>query len=386
LTRNDRGRGRNLAKAVLAALSVTGISLLLPGATPSYAARVDADCTGTAADSTRIQSAIDSSSDGDEIVVSGTCMITSTIRVPDNRTLRGDSRGGTVLRQADHANLAAVVATQAWAEDGADYGSTSVQISNLTIDGNRVANTGTVGLVLRAWNSRVYNVEIDDAPGDGIRATSLGHDGTELADGRSLVNSIVSDVFLQDNGGNGIRVEDPGNAVTDWVVERSWISSSGHSGASLDNAAGWQLLNLHIYGSQENAIDAHRCYNTAVHDAYIEDFGWQATAGATYYGIHCTVQGDSIGSTIIGNKVNQMFGLPAAGAFVYIGLEGNYGTGRVAVTGNTVVGANTSRETGLLYAKGNATALTVTSTGNLVDRIPSAKARPAAGATVSAGL
>ncbi|UWZ49888.1 right-handed parallel beta-helix repeat-containing protein [Dactylosporangium matsuzakiense] len=308
-------------------------------------------------------------------------MISSTIRLLDDRTYRGHSRGGTVLKQAAGANLDAMLATQSWV-DNVTYTSTNIRIEQLTLDGNRSANTGTVPLVLRTWNSRVYDVEIREAPGDGIRVTSLSRNGTHLSG--TQVNSIIADVFVHDNGGHGIHVVDPDNTTTDWILERAWIAGSDGSGVDLDNAAGWQIRDLHIYGADQHAINARRCFNTGIHDNYIEDFGSQGTSGTTYFGIRCTVQGD-VGSTISGNKINQMFTLPAAGSFVSIGLDGvNYGTGRVTVTGNTVIGKNTTRETGLSYAKGGGTALVVVSTGNLVDRVGTARAS-GTGVTVTAG-
>ena len=221
-----------------------------------------------------------------------------------------------------------------------------------------------------------------DAPSDGIRITSLSSNGTHLSN-TTQVNSIIADVFVHDSGASGINIVDPDNTVTDWVIERAWIASSGQHGIDLDNAAGWQIRNNHIYGVQLNAINAHRCFNTGIHDNYIENFGSQATSTSTYYGIRCTVQGD-VANTIAGNMVNQMFGLPATGSFVYIGLDGvNYGTGRVTVTGNGIVGRSTNPEIGLKYAKGGGTALNVVSTGNLVDRLITQVSN--SGATVTAG-
>jgi hypothetical protein len=361
--------------------AVAGV-VLLPDATPSSAAQVDARCADTGTDAATIQSAINASSPGDEIVIDGPCLITSTLRLLNDRTYRGDSRAGTILTQADGANLAAMMATQSWV-DNVTYTSSGIRIEKLTLDGNRAANTGTVPLMLRAWNSRVYDVEIAGAPGDGIRATSVSQNGTRLVN-TTQVNSIIADVFIRDSGGHGIHVVDPDNAVTDWIVERAWIADSDGSGIDLDNSAGWQIRNLHLYGSDQHAINARRCFNTGIHDNYVENFGTEGTGGTTYFGIRCTVQG-GVGNTIVGNKVNQMFGLPAAGSFVSIGLDGvNYGAGRVTVAANTVIGQGSTREIGLNYSKANGPSLSVVSTGNLVDLVGTAR-RLGTGVTVTAG-
>jgi hypothetical protein len=191
-------------------------------------------------------------------------------------------------------------------------------------------------------------------------------------------------LFIHDSGGAGFRVVDPDNNITDGVLERSWIASSGTNGVSLDNAAGWQLRNLHIYGVARHAIDARRCFGTGINDNYIEDFGHQGTVGFIYYGIHCTVQGN-VSNVISGNKVNQLHAIPAQGSFISIGLDGNYAVGAASVTSNAIHGTGNVRETGLAYNKGGATAMTVVSTGNQVNRVGTARL-VGAGVTVTAGL
>ncbi|WP_051367600.1 hypothetical protein [Hamadaea tsunoensis] len=367
-------------RASLAALLVLGVAGALVADVPAYANRVNATCANTTADAATIQSAITSSAAGDEIVIKGPCLLNATVKLLDDRTYRGDGTA-TTLKQANGANLAAMLASESWV-DNDTWVSAGVRVERLTLDGNRANNTGTVPLMLRTWDSRVYDVRVFNAPSDGIRVSSLSKNGTHLTN--TMVNSIISDVYIEGTGGAGVRVVDPDNYVTDWVLERSWISGVGTSGVDLDNSAGWQVRDLHIYGVPVHAINANRCYNTGIHDNYIEDYGAQGTAGSTYFGIRCVLQGD-VPSTIAGNKVNQLGTLPSTGNFVGIGLDGvNYSTGYASVTGNAVVGTSTTRETGLAYAKGSGTALVVTSTGNLVARVGTARS-VGTGVTVTAG-
>ena len=372
---------RSLA-AGAALLALTTAAVLAGDIPAAHAARVNATCANTTADAATIQTAINSSAVGDEVVVKGPCLLNATVKLLDDRTYRGDG-SGTLIKQANGANLAAMLASDTWV-DNQTWVSSNVRVERLTLDGNRANNTGTTPLVLRTWDSRVYDVRVYNAPGDGIRLTTLSASGVHLTN--TAVNSIISDVQIDNVGGAGIRGVDPDNYLTDWVLERSWISNTGGSAVDLDNSAGWQIRDLHIYNVAKHAISAQRCYNTGIHDNYIEDFGAQGTSGTTYFGIRCTVQ-DRAPSTIAGNKINQLATFPAAGAFVSIGLDGvnGAGNGYVSVTGNAIIGTGSSRETGLSYAKGTGTSLTVASTGNLVTGVATTRS-VGTGVTVTAGL
>ncbi|MER6513833.1 right-handed parallel beta-helix repeat-containing protein [Nonomuraea sp. NPDC001636] len=299
-----------------------------------------------------------------------------------------------MLKQADGASLPAVLASKGWLED-TEFSGESVRVERLTIDGNRDHNTGTVGLLLRSWNTRVYDVDIYGTPSDGIRISNPSRNGTTLRN--TMVNSVISDVYIEGAAEAGIRVVDPGNSVTDWTLQRSWIGFSGTSAIQTDNAAGWTMSGLHLYATPKNAIDAHRCFGTSIQDNYIEDFGAESTAGQTYYGIRCDLQGEAA-TTITGNRVHKFLPPPNALAelrkarqsgaapperkiaatgplpdgvdFVYLALDAvNYGAGHAAITGNTVVGHGTKRETGILLAKGEGESMSIASSGNLLDGV-----------------
>lgn len=365
-----------------ALLVLTAAAVLAGDVLPAQAARVNATCANTTSDAATIQTAINSSAPGDEIVIKGPCLINATIKLADDRTYRGDG-AGTLLKQANGANLKAMLASQEWADNNTWVGS-GVRVERLTLDGNSAANTGTSPLVLQTWDSRVYDIRIYNAPADGILLTTVTANGTQIAN--TAVNNILSDIYIENVKGAGIHGYDPANLLTDTVIERSWIAGTGGSAVATDNAAGWQIRDLHLYEVAKNGIDASRCYNTGIHDNYIEDFGSQGTSGTTYYGIRCTVQ-DKAPSSISGNTINQFGAFPATGTFVYIGLDGvnGGGSGFVSVTGNGILGRATSRETGLNYQKGSGTALTVASTGNIVSSVGTSRT-VGTGVTVSAGV
>jgi hypothetical protein len=373
---------------VLVVLLASGY-LLVGHAPAAHASRLGATCHNITADAAIIQATINASAPGDQIVIKGPCLISATIKLADNRTYRGDSRTGTVLKQADGANLPAMLASSSWVNN-ATFVSIGEQIQDLTLNGNKDNNTAgaTVPLMLRTWDSRVYNLEIQNAPSDGIRITSLSQNGTPL--GNHAVNNVFSDLFITGSGGAGFHIVDPGNSVTDGVLERSWIAASGTSAVDSENAAGWQFRNLHIYGVTNNAIDARRCFGTGINDNYIEDFGRQGAPGVTYYGIRCTLQSD-VTNVIAGNKVNQFKGAPADGSFVFIGLSGKKiglsgmkSAAEASVTGNAIHGTGNLRETGLAYSLGDADSVTVASTGNQVGSVGTIRS-VSPGVTVTAG-
>src|SRR5215468_9810192 len=85
----------------------------------SLAARViNVQCAGNAAaDTNQLTNLVASSKDGDLIRIHGACEVNQTIVLLGNRTYEVNSRTGSVIRQADNANLPAVVASDSWAND-----------------------------------------------------------------------------------------------------------------------------------------------------------------------------------------------------------------------------------------------------------------------------
>jgi hypothetical protein len=400
LDKTDKGtdlafqlRIRPVAGVIALALAAAGIAVAMP-VLPASASRVDATCDNTAGDAKTMQAAIDSSKEGDEVVFKGPCLINATISLLDRRTYRGDGKEGTMIKQADGANLPAMLASESWVADK-ELSSDTVRIERIMLDGNRDNNTGTVGLMLRSWNARVYDVDIFGAPSDGIRISNPSKNGTLLQN--SMVNSIISDVDIESSGGAGLRVVDPGNSVTDWTFQRSWVGFNDGSAIQTDNAAGWTFSELHLYGTPKHAIDAHRCFGTSITNNYIEDFGTEATANETYYGIRCDLQGDA-NTTIANNRIHRFLpppdelakygkarkygvappvrtrtltGTPPADVnYVYLALDAvNYGTGHATVTGNSILGHGAMRETGMLFKKGEGDGMSIVSSGNLIDEI-----------------
>ena len=334
---------------------------------PASAARVTATCTNASTDASKIQAAINGSAVGDEIVIDGPCLINSPITLLGNRSYRGDSRA-TVLTEANGANLQGVFVSDSWVGNWPTTGE-PVVISDLTIDAAKSSNpTGGDGMIIRSWATTIENVNILNSRGNGIRITNLSKNGTALT--TTQVNGTVRNVFVTGSGQNGIYVEDSGNAVTDWNLTDNWVASSGQSAIRTQNTAGWTIERNHVYGDGAAGISADRLFASSISDNYIEDF---ATSG-----IQVTVQGDA--SSIISD--NRIFQFSGHGT-TFLNVTGvNYGTGQLAVTGNTIRGNGTG--TGLNYQRGS-NQLTVTSTGNQATGVTTAR-NVGGGVALTAGV
>jgi len=110
----------------------------------------------------------------------------------------------------------------------------------------------------------------------------------------------------------------------------------------LENAAGWQVRNNHLYGVGLHGVYANRVFGSSVADNYIEDFGSRAdmlVPVSSFYGIYASVQSGA-SSIISGNKVLQLHGRPAGPcSFSFIHVKLNGGTGVINVVNNAIRGA-----------------------------------------------
>lgn len=365
-------------------LCLLGVVAVLLNAGASRAKEVRVECRNDAGDAALINAAIGGSAPGDEVVFVGRALIGQTIKLLGERSYRGESRAGTVLKQADGANLIAVLASDSFVDNSKTTG-LPLSISHLTVEGNSRGNTAkTTGIMLRSWLSTVEDVQVRGAGGDGIRLSSVSADGTRLSN--TQVNGRISNCFISDSGRYGIFVEDPGNSCTDWMLTDNWIANSGLDGIHLENSAGWYIDRNHVYGAPRHAIYADRAFATSISNNYIEGFG-ETRAPGTYYGIGVTLQGN-VGSTIVGNRVFNFGGQSSKEAtYAYIGVERvNYGAGLLNVSGNTVRGENGAKSIGLSYERGDraGTSLAVTSSGNSVQNVATPRL-VGPGVTLSAG-
>jgi hypothetical protein len=343
--------------------------LLLITSAAAFAAQVNVTCTNTVPDAVKLNTTIENSHSGDRIQIHRTCLLNATVVLLGDRTYEGDSRTGTVLRQASGSNLPALLASDSWNDDWS-YTGDPICIAQLALDGSSSANSSTNALVIRSWLTVIEDLQVENAPADGIQVTSLSKSGVGLQS--SQVNGHISNVFVTNSGSVGIHVVDPDNRVTDWSLLDSWVANSRQSAIYMDNAAGWTVRGNHVYGIQQHAIFANSCWATSIDGNYIEDFGGSGGSN-TWYGIACTVGGGAA-SVISGNTVFMFIKEPPSGDFVFVGVpQVNYETGVINVVGNTILGANGRRDTGLSYLLNGGVGLEVLSSNNNVRDVHTAR-------------
>ncbi len=346
-------------------VSILGLAVLLLTSRSAWGSELHVHCEDKGEDAPRLNEAIRASRPGDRVQIHGTCLLRETVILRGNRAYEGDSRTGTILRQAAHANLPALLASDVWSTDRS-YTGQPIRLEHLTIDGNKGENSSANGLVVRSWQTVLEDLLVENTPGDGIQVTDLSRNGVALK--TTQVNGRISNVFVTGSGGDGIHVVDTGNSVTDWNLLDSWVAYSGKSAINLENAAGWTVRGNHVYGVQQNALYANRCFATAIDQNYIEDFGG-AGGSETWFGIACTVQGGAA-SVISGNRVFMFAPEVSSARFVYIGVPAvNYGTGQISVTGNVIRGAGGATDVGLDYQVGGGEGLNLSSSGNNVQAV-----------------
>lgn len=331
-------------------------------AAPSHPRAVTANCTDSTSDAASLQQAINSSSRGAVVDIKGICLLTRGIVFLSDRTYSGYNTTGTILKQ--DGDMSYVLASQAYADNFSSVGN-PVTIRNLTIDCS--GSGSTAGIVVLNWQADVQEVDVNDCGGSGIVDTNTNADGGAITN--TSVNSRFNNNFINHSGQYGFYVHDSGNSVTDGFLENNLIAYSGLDAIHLDNAAGWDISGNHLYGDTQDGIYAYRLYGTTISNNYIEDFGNKQGSG-TWYGIIGTIQGGA-GSTIFNNKIFNDHGESAGAKYIYLCIAGtNYGTGYLSVTGNVIVGDQSS-DIGLSF-DGGSNKLIVASSGNLVAHVGTA--------------
>src|SRR5580658_11146490 len=171
--------------------------LLFITSAAAFAAPVNVTCANTTADAVKLNTAIENSHSGDRIQIHRTCLLNATVVLLGDRSYEGDSRTGTVLRQASGSNLPALLASDSWNGDWT-YAGDPIRIAQLTLDGNSSANSATNALVIRSWLTVIEDIQVENSPADGIQITSVSKNGVGLQG--SQVNGHISNVFVTNSG------------------------------------------------------------------------------------------------------------------------------------------------------------------------------------------
>jgi hypothetical protein len=237
------------------------------------ASAADSTAQGTAAlvsyncdsqPSSGLQAAENSLATGGTLIVSGSCKTGLTLQA--ETTLAGNN-AGTVLHGAVTYNSPLPVTIR------------DIQVS-----------CGTAPACLNIENGWRVNIENVVTYGG---ATGIELSAPTCGKGSGCnVNDYLAHNFINNMSGYGIWVNDPANTITDGFITDSWIAG-GTDSIHLGNAAGWQVVDNHVYGESGHAIYADRLYGSQVTGTYAEQGGLDLIA-----------QSDSQPSEIDGNRLN----------------------------------------------------------------------------------
>lgn len=329
---------------------------------------------GTTDDTAAIQTAINASSQGSRVYFPpGTYIVSDTINMKKSRYYFGADRELSTIKQANGANLDAVMASEGWLSSSATTSDNPIHISHLGINGNKANQTGGSGhglAVITFW-CQIEHLEIINTRGNGLHLTSARRDGVEISG--TSVEAHIEHIDVRFADGYGIRVFDPTatiQSVTDgWLID-CIIQVALSDGIRVDCSAGWLVQGCHVYGARKNGIHMGRADSTRVIGNYIETWGASTTVD-TYAAI---AMGDGV-STYIGGanpsivNANTMFyGSGAAGGTSIFGIRTRTSNGTAS---HLVITSNAMYSNGFFIGinVGNqgATATTVAKiSGNLI--------------------
>lgn len=323
---------------------------------------------GIADDATAINAAIAASIAGGTVFFpQGTYKVGSFVKLRSGRRYMGEDRGVTI-KQANGANLAGVLVSADWYDNATTIG-LPLEICNLTVDGNRASNTTSHGILLMNYRCHVHDIEVLDAPVDGVRITTANRGGS-LVTSTAIENHIerVKVNWTSTDGGVGFRMEDSsGTKLSDGFL-LDCIVANGTDGAVIDAGTGWLVAGNHMYGQLHGGIQVYKGWDTRVTDNYVENFGKARAVGAFYAGIGVVAYG--FPTTVTDNMTfSRADGSGATYRGIVVYAEAG-STADVLLAANAVRGYDIAGEVGYSIEYGSGAVMNLTLGENLVSHCP----------------
>jgi hypothetical protein len=205
---------------------------------------------GKADDTAALQRAADASRGGLQLTL-GRVYLIDKLLVPGREGWTLDGNGATLRKRDDGDNYALVVGedqakNNAWA-------GLPIPIRNLRLDGAKVG-AACCGMAMQNWNSRYFNLAVENMSGDGIRLSGTTRNGT--VSHNPMANNWIQMVTVSACGGHGIHIADKGGGhLTDWYLGGGWIYDNGGWGIWADECAGAQIgPQLHLYSNKGGGL------------------------------------------------------------------------------------------------------------------------------------
>lgn len=312
-----------------------------PTAHTRYSSQFGIRGDGLTIDDAAVDAFIQGSSPGDTVVFEGEIPVRATVRLAPGRRYVSSGPGvgaqGGTIRQANGANLEAVVASQGWV-DNATVADAPIDVQFLNVDGNKANNPGatTAGLVLMSATSSIDRCYVTSTPGDGIVVADTNRAGTLVSN--KVLENRISRTTVYAPGARGILVLDTNSAgkTTDGYCSQNIVAFAGAAALEIRRAAGWFITNNHVYASEGHGIVLGSLWCTYVLGNEVDGYGASDTAGA-YFGLNMDVHLIGRPSVIANNTVNCNEGSGNAGStFVYYRLQGAAGPPQRVLLANNV--------------------------------------------------
>ena len=226
-----------LGVAAATAIAVASVTASAADSTAQgTSALVSYDCDSQP--SSGLQAAENSLATGGTLIVSGSCSTGLTLQA--ETTLAGNN-AGTVLHGAITYDSSDPVTIR------------DIQVS-----------CGKAPACLNIENGWRVNIESVVTYGGAAAGIELSAPTCGKPHGSGCnVNDYLAHNFITTKSGYGIWVSDPGNTITDGFITDSWIAG-GTDSIHLGNAAGWQVVDNHVYGETGYAIYANRLYGSQI--------------------------------------------------------------------------------------------------------------------------
>lgn len=266
----------------------------------------------------------------------GTYVVSQTLALRAGCTYRGSNPNLSVIKQANGANLIALLVDEGYAGNSRQS-SSGIQVEDLGIDGNSGHNRHGHGLLLMADRSLVRHVLVNFPAEAGIVLTDQNKAGSVITN--PAVENRIEDCTITQPGTYGIWVVDTNNSgrQTDGYLLNNIVKNPlGTWAMRIERAAGWFITNNHVYHCAQNGIYLSHAECTYFYCNEIDHFGLTKIPPRQYYGLQVNfLMGRLRPSIFMGNVCATWEGLYPQNSYSYYEFNGDkYGQSSAVLVGN----------------------------------------------------
>jgi hypothetical protein len=237
-------------------------------------------------------------------------LISATLNIPSNTTLRGQSRESTWIKEADGASLIPLMQnTNAAGAVGAVL-DTNIAIRDLSIEGNGANQAATLNQrclrFLGVAGITISNVVVKDCRSDAVMLQGNSALAHPMFVDHLWINGTVGPASIH---GWGLAIQ---NAARNIIVSDVFIENTADSGLFLDHSEG-SYTNIHVkgagFGSAGNAAGCTSASGGGVDSPPGAQFTWNPCPAGIYF--H-NVTNDAVANVTV--TQNRYYGMLIVGA------------------------------------------------------------------------